>query len=480
MSAIISVHAREVLDSRGNPTVQVEVTSEFGGFGSAIVPSGASTGTREALELRDQSSAKYKNNWYGGKGVMLAVDNVNNKIAPEIIGIDVTNQRLIDEIMIKLDGTATKSKLGANAILGVSLAVAKCAADELGLPLYRYIGGTNANVLPVPMLNVINGGEHASNTLDFQEFMIMPVGASTFREALQMANKVFHTLASLLKKAGHGTQVGDEGGFAPNLRSHEEALDFLVKAIKEAGFEPALKGKNAVAIAMDAASSEIYDTKTKKYTFSKLQKAIESKKPGFESIKTKTTFTSSELIEYYKNLFDKYPIISVEDGFAEQDWEGFKKMNEAFGSQKQIMGDDLTVTNKAILAEAVKTKTINSILIKLNQIGTLSETLDTIELAHKSNMTAVVSHRSGESEDTTIADLAVALNTGQIKTGSMSRTDRIAKYNRLLTIEEELGDIAVFPGSKAFHNIGWNVCGCDKSSSSKTATKKTTKKTTKK
>lgn len=458
MSAIIEVHAREVLDSRGNPTVQVEVISEFGGFGSAIVPSGASTGTREALELRDQNSAKYKNNWFGGKGVMLAVDNVNNKIAPEIIGLEVTDQRLIDELMIKLDGTPTKSKLGANAILGVSLAVAKCAADELGIPLYRYIGGTNARVLPLPMLNVINGGEHASNTLDFQEFMIMPVGASTFREALQMANKVFHTLAKLLKKAGHGTQVGDEGGFAPNLKSHEEALDFLVKAIKEAGFNPALKGEKSVAIAMDAASSELYDVKTKKYTFGKLKAAIDSKKPGFENLKTQTTFTSNELIEYYANLFKKFPIISVEDGFAEQDWDGFKKMNEKFGSYKQIMGDDLTVTNKTILTEAVRKGTINSILIKLNQIGTLSETLDTIELAHKSGMTAVVSHRSGESEDTTIADLSVALNTGQIKTGSMSRTDRIAKYNRLLAIEEELGDISVFPGSKAFHNIGWHVC----------------------
>lgn len=472
MSAIVEIHAREVLDSRGNPTVQVEVRSEFGGFGTAIVPSGASTGTREALELRDQNSTKYKDNWFGGKGVMLAVDNVNNKIAPELIGIEVTDQRLIDEIMIDLDGTPTKSKLGANAILGVSLAVAKCAADELGIPLYRYIGGTNARVLPLPMLNVINGGEHASNTLDFQEFMIMPVGAKTFREALQMANKVFHTLSKLLKKAGHGTQVGDEGGFAPNLRSHEEALEFLVSAIKEAGYKPALKGDKAVSIAMDAASSELYDPKTKKYTFGKLEAAIKAKKPGFEKLKAKTTFTSTELIEYYRHLFKKFPIISVEDGFAEQDWDGFKKMNDAFGLEKQIMGDDLTVTNKAILTEAVKKGTINSILIKLNQIGTLSETLDTIELAHKSNMTAVVSHRSGESEDTTIADLSVALNTGQIKTGSMSRTDRIAKYNRLLAIEEELGSVALFPGSKAFHNIGWHV-HCDTCTKSiKTKSKK--------
>ena len=481
MSAIIEIHAREILDSRGNPTVQVEVISEMGGFGSAIVPSGASTGTREALELRDQNSVKYKNNWFGGKGVMTAVDNINTKIANELVGLEVTDQRLIDELMIKLDGTPTKSKLGANAILGVSLAVAKCAADELGIPLYRYIGGTNARVLPLPMLNVINGGEHASNTLDFQEFMIMPVGANTFKESLQMANKVFHTLAKLLKSAGHGTQVGDEGGFAPNLKSHEEALEFLVKAIKEAGFNPAVRGDKAIAIAMDAASSELYNTRTKKYTFGKLKKAIESRKPGFENLDVKTEFTSSELVEYYAKLFKKFPIISVEDGFAEQDWEGFKKMNDTFGHDKQIMGDDLTVTNQAILKEAVKTKTINSILIKLNQIGTLSETLDTIELAHKSNMTAVVSHRSGESEDTTIADLAVALNTGQIKTGSMSRTDRIAKYNRLLAIEEELGPIAVFPRGKAFHNIGWNVCGCDsEKSSTKTTTVKTTRKTTKK
>ena len=470
MSAIIEVHAREVLDSRGNPTIQVEVRSEFG-FGSAIVPSGASTGTREALELRDQNSTKYKHNWYGGKGVMQAVDNVNDHIGPEIIGLEVTDQRLIDQTMIRLDGTPTKSKLGANAILGVSLAVAKCAADELGLPLYRYIGGANAFELPVPMLNVINGGEHASNTLDFQEFMIMPVGAKTFREALQMANKVFHTLASLLKKAGHGTQVGDEGGFAPDLRSHEEALDFLVEAIKAAGYQPAPKGDKAIAIAMDAAASELYDGK--KYVFKKLKQAIEAKKPGFEAMSTtKVEFSSEELIEYYGKLFAKYPIISVEDGFAEQDWAGFKKMNDAFGQDKQIMGDDLTVTNKAILTEAVKTKTINSILIKLNQIGTLSETLDTIELAHKSGMTAVVSHRSGESEDTTIADLAVAKNTGQIKTGSMSRTDRIAKYNRLLQIEEELAEVAIYPGAKAFYNLGWNLCECSGSLAKTTKTKK--------
>lgn len=456
MSAIINVHAREVLDSRGNPTIQVEVFTEMGGFGSAIVPSGASTGSREALELRDKGS-KYENSWFGGKGVMLAVNNVNDKIAPQIIGIDATEQRLIDQLMIKLDGTPTKSKLGANAILGISLAVAKAAANELDLPLYRYIGGINARTLPVPMLNVINGGEHATNTLDFQEFMIMPLGAKTFKEALQMANKVFHNLSILLHDAGHGTQVGDEGGFAPNLKSHEEALDFLVKAISKSGFKPAVNGPKAIAIAMDPASSELYDEKTKLYTFKKLKEAIAKKRPGFEKMTDKVQFTSQEMNEYFGKLIKNYPIISIEDGLAESDWSGFKTMNTKFGKDHQVMGDDLTVTNKAILAKAVKEDTINSILIKLNQIGTLSETIDTIEMAHKAGMTAVVSHRSGESEDTTIADLAVALNTGQIKTGSMSRSDRIAKYNRLLAIEEELGAIAEFNGEATFHNLKWNV-----------------------
>ena len=456
MSAIINVHAREVLDSRGNPTIQVEVFTEMGGFGSAIVPSGASTGSREALELRDKGS-KYESNWFGGKGVMLAVDNVNNKIASQILGVDASEQRLIDQLMIKLDGTPTKSKLGANAILGVSLAVAKAAANELDLPLYRYLGGVNARTLPVPMLNVINGGEHATNTLDFQEFMIMPIGAKTFREAMQMANKVFHNLSALLHDAGYGTQVGDEGGFAPNLKNHEEALDFLVKAITKAGYKPAVSGSKAIGIAMDPASSEIYNEKTKLYTFKKLKEAISKKRSGFEKMTDKVEFTTEEMIAYFGNLIKKYPIISIEDGLAESDWAGFKSMNTKFGKDYQIMGDDLTVTNKAILAKAVKEDTINSILIKLNQIGTLSETIDTIELAHKSGMTAVVSHRSGESEDTTIADLAVALNTGQIKTGSMSRSDRIAKYNRLLAIEEELGVTAEFNGEATFHNLKWNV-----------------------
>ncbi|WP_322876478.1 phosphopyruvate hydratase [Mycoplasmopsis felis] len=451
MSAIKKIHAREVLDSRGNPTVQVEVYTELGGYGSAMVPSGASTGSREALELRDKGS-KYENNWFGGKGVMLAVDNVNQQIAPKIQGIEVTEQRLIDQTMIKLDGTPTKSKLGANAILGVSLAVARAAANELELPLYKYLGGFNAHQLPVPMLNVINGGEHASNTIDFQEFMIMPVGAKSIREALQMANFVFHNLAKLLKKNGHGIQVGDEGGFAPNFKSHEEALDFLVEAIKVSGYVPATSGDKAVAIAMDCASSELY--KDGVYTFGKLKEAIESKQPGFEHLtNVKLTYTTDEMIEYLKGLISKYPIISIEDGLAESDWAGFKKLTAEVGKKVQIVGDDLTVTNTEILKRAIEEKSMNSILIKVNQIGSLTETFDAIQMAQKANMTAVVSHRSGETEDTTIADIAVAMNAGQIKTGSMSRTDRIAKYNRLLAIEEELGMSSEFQGRNSFYNI---------------------------
>ena len=464
MSKITKVKAREVLDSRGNPTVQVDVFTELGSFGQAIAPSGASTGANEAVELRDKGT-KYANNWFGSKGVMTAVDNVNNKIANALVGLEVSDQRLIDFKMIKLDGTKNKAKFGANAILATSLAVAKAAASEVDLPLYRYIGGTNARKLPVPMLNVINGGEHASNTIDFQEFMIMPVGAKSLREALMMANKVFHNLAASLKKAGHGTQVGDEGGFAPNLKSHEEALDFLVKAIKLAGFKPATKGPKAVAIALDPAISEIYNSRTKKYTFKKLASAIKNKKPGFDTAElrnTKLEFSVSEMNDYFSKLIQKYPIISIEDGHAESQWEGFKEMNEKLGSELQIMGDDLTVTNSKILSYAIKNNSINSILIKLNQIGTLSETIDTIELAHKAGYTAVVSHRSGETEDTTIADLAVALNTGQIKTGSLSRTDRVAKYNRLLQIEEELGTLAEFDGEKTFHNLKRHVANAKK------------------
>lgn len=448
MSKISKIKAREVLDSRGNPTIQVEVWTEAGGHGSAIVPSGASTGTREALELRDGGTV-YESNWFGGKGVQTAVDNVNNKIAVLLKGHCVLNQRKLDNMMLQLDKTENKSALGANAILGVSLAIAKAAADELKIPLYRYLGGTNAHQLPVPMLNVINGGEHASNTLDFQEFMIMPLGAKTFKQALQVANKIFHTLAKLLKKAGHGTQVGDEGGFAPNLKSHEEALDFLVKAIEEAGFRPATEGENAVAIAIDAAASELYHDGI--YTFKKLKKAIEEKRQGFEP--TRVQFTTEEMIQYFGHFFHTYPIISVEDGLAESDWKGFVRFTQKFGKTHQIVGDDLTVTNAKILAEAIEKKAINSILIKLNQIGTVSETLDTIELAHKAGYTTVISHRSGESEDTTIADLAVAVNAGQIKTGSLSRTDRIAKYNRLLAIEEAIQSTAQYKGEKVFFNI---------------------------
>ncbi|MHA0312153.1 phosphopyruvate hydratase [Mesomycoplasma ovipneumoniae] len=447
MSKITRIFAREILDSRGNPTIQVEVHTQAGGFGSAIVPSGASTGSREALELRD-SNTEYAYNWFGQKGVMTAVNNVNNIIGPEIIGLCVKNQRLIDQKMIDLDGTPNKERLGANAILGVSLAVAKAAASELRLPLFRYLGGPNPTLMPVPMLNVINGGEHASNTLDFQEFMIMPLGFSTFRKALQASNKVFHTLAKLLKKSGFGTQVGDEGGFAPNLTSHEHALDFLVKAIKEAGFNPAVEGENAIAISIDAAASEFYDGT--KYVFKKL-KAASADQENHQ----KYEFTSEELLDYYGQLFDKYPIISVEDGFAESDWDGFIAFTKRFGQTHQIVGDDLTVTNVKILKEAIKTKAINSILIKLNQIGTLTETLDAIQLAQKSGLTAVISHRSGESEDTTISDLAIAVSSGQIKTGSLSRTDRIAKYNRLLVIEEFLDTYSKseYTGRDVFYNL---------------------------
>ncbi|AJC49879.1 phosphopyruvate hydratase [Mesomycoplasma flocculare] len=450
MSKITKIFAREILDSRGNPTIQVEVYTLAGGFGTAIVPSGASTGSKEALELRD-GNTKYADNWYGQKGVMTAVDNVNNIIAPKIIGFCVKNQRLIDQKMIELDGTPNKEKLGANAILGVSLAVAKAAANELRLPLFRYLGGPNPTLMPVPMLNIINGGEHASNTLDFQEFMIMPLGFSTFRKALQAANKIFHNLAKLLKKAGYGTQVGDEGGFAPNLNSHEQALDFLVKAIKESGLNPAIEGENAIAIAIDAAASEFYNGE--KYVFKKLKTALSNKSDTEKN--QKFEFSSTELLDYYERLFTKYPIISVEDGFAESDWQGFVAFTERFGKTHQIVGDDLTVTNVKILKEAIKSKAINSILIKLNQIGTLSETLDAIQLAQKSGMTAVISHRSGESEDTTIADLAVAISAGQIKTGSLSRTDRIAKYNRLLIIEEYLNSFSKseYIGKGVFYNL---------------------------
>ncbi|AHI52570.1 phosphopyruvate hydratase [Spiroplasma culicicola] len=448
MSKIVNIVAREVLDSRGFPTVQVDVTTEFGGFGSAKVPSGASTGSREALELRDGDKARYN-----GKGVLKAVSNVNDKIADEIIGMEVTDQVAIDTKMCELDGDDFKKNLGANAILGVSLAVAKAAADELELPLYRYIGGTNARRLPVPMLNVINGGEHADSAIDFQEFMIMPVGAPTFSEALRWASETFQALKSLLHDKKDITAVGDEGGFAPNFAwaypeetieafkaktPVEIALDLLVEAIAKAGYKT---GRDGIMIAMDCANSELYIDG--KYHFKKIEKLTGSD----------FSMTTDEMVAYLDKLVDSYPIISIEDGLAESDWDGFQKQVKTMGHKIQIVGDDLFVTNPKITAEGIEKKAANSVLIKLNQIGTLTETIETIQMAQKANWTAVTSHRSGETEDATIADLAVALNTGQIKTGSMSRSDRIAKYNRLLEIEAELGNAAIYDGIKSFYNL---------------------------
>jgi enolase len=426
MSEIKEVHAREIMDSRGNPTVEVDVVLESGYYGRAAVPSGASTGEREAVELRDGDKSRYL-----GKGVTKAVDNVNNTIAKEVAGIEAANQALVDKTMIELDGTNNKSKLGANAILGVSMAVAKAAAEEAGLPLYRYIGGINAKELPLPMLNIINGGAHADNNVDIQEFMIMPCGASSFAEALRMSAEVFHNLKKILKQKGLATAVGDEGGFAPNLGSNEEALMVIVEAIGAAGYKP----KDDFLLALDVASSEIY--KDGKYDF-----AGEGK-----------TFSPEELIDYYAALIDKYPIISLEDGMSENDWDGWKKITEKLGTKVQLVGDDLFVTNPSILKEGIEKGIANSILIKVNQIGSLTETLDAVEMAKRAKFTSVISHRSGETEDTTIADIAVALNAGQIKTGSTSRSDRIAKYNQLLRIEEELGDIAVFSGKDVFSNL---------------------------
>jgi enolase len=428
MAEIIDVFAREILDSRGNPTVEVDVLLEDGSFGRAAVPSGASTGMNEAVELRDGDKARFL-----GKGVLKAVDNVNEIIAPEIIGLDAGEQVLIDRIMIELDGTENKAKLGANAILGVSLAVAKAAAESAGLPLYAYIGGNNAKTLPLPMMNIINGGSHADNNVDLQEFMIMPVGAKTFREALRMGTEVFHALKKVLKDKNYNTAVGDEGGFAPNLGSNEEALEVIMEAIKAAG----LKAGKDIMIALDPASSEFYSKG--KYTLN-----------GEKKNKIKT---SEEMIDYYEYLVGKYPIISIEDGLAEDDHKGWKKLTERLGKKVQLVGDDLFVTNTKLLKQGIKDGLGNSILIKVNQIGTLTETLDAIEMAKRAGYTAVISHRSGETEDTTIADIAVATNAGQIKTGSASRTDRICKYNQLLRIEEELGDIAVFEGKNCFYNI---------------------------
>ncbi len=429
MPYIINVHAREILDSRGNPTIEVEVETASGAMGRAMVPSGASTGEREALELRDQDKSRFL-----GKGVLTAVDNVNNILAEVVMGMDVTDQNAIDKKLIEADGTKDKSKYGANAILGISLAVAHAAADYYGLPLYRYLGGMNAKTLPVPMMNVLNGGSHADSSVDFQEFMIMPVGATSIREAIRMGAETFHALKKVLKNKGQVTAVGDEGGFAPNLGSNEEPLECIMEAIEAAGYVP---GKD-ICIAMDVAASEFYNTETGNYELTKSGQGVK---------------TTDEMIAWYDELVEKFPIISIEDGLGERDWDGWKKLTEHLGKKIQLVGDDLYVTNPAILQEGIDKDIANSILIKVNQIGTLTETFDAMELAKKHGYTAVVSHRSGETEDTTIADIAVAFNAGQIKTGSMSRTDRIAKYNQLIRIEEELGDVAVFQGKSAFYNI---------------------------
>jgi len=427
MSEIVDVYAREILDSRGNPTLEVEVYLESGAFGRAAVPSGASTGEREALELRDGDKTRYL-----GKGVLKAVDNVNNEIAEEIIGMDAEDQVGVDMKMLELDGTEYKSKLGANAILGVSLAVAKAAAEEAGLPLYKYIGGANARELPLPMMNIINGGAHADNNVDIQEFMIMPAGAGSFKEALRMGAEIFHALRSVLKGKGYNTSVGDEGGFAPNLKSNEEALEVIMEAIVKAGYKP---GQD-VLLALDVASSELF--KDGKYTLEN---------------ETRKVKTPVELVDFYENLVNKYPIISIEDGMAENDWEGWKLLTDRLGKRIQIVGDDLFVTNPKILKEGIQKGIANSILIKLNQIGTLTETLEAIEMAKRAGYTTVISHRSGETEDTTLADLAVAVNAGQIKTGSLCRTDRVAKYNQLLRIEDELDTCALFKGHDVFYSI---------------------------
>jgi enolase len=422
MAHIAKIFARQILDSRGNPTIEVDVITDQGVLGRAAVPSGASTGAFEAHEMRDGDK-----NMYLGKSVLTAVNNVNTKINEELNGFFVFDQAAIDQAMIDLDGTDNKSVLGANAMLGVSLACAKAAALTSGQDLYRYLGGVNAKTLPVPMMNILNGGSHADNKIDIQEFMVMPVGAQTFSEALQMGAEVFHNLKKVLHDNGHATNVGDEGGFAPGLNSNTEALDYVITAIEKAGYAP---GKD-IFIALDPASTEFYDADRKLYVF---------ESNGEER-------TSDQMVEYWKELVDKYPIISIEDGLAEEDWDGWSKLTAAIGDRCQIVGDDLFVTNTRRLQRGIDTKAANSILIKVNQIGTLTETIDAVTLAHKNGMTAVISHRSGETEDTTIADLAVALNTGQIKTGSASRSDRIAKYNQLLRIEEMLEDMAIYPGS---------------------------------
>jgi len=421
MSEIVSITGREILDSRGNPTVEVDVHLADGSAGRAAVPSGASTGIREALELRDKNPKRY-----GGKGVLKAVKNINKLIAPKLLGCDAVDQVGIDGLMISLDGTPNKSRLGANAILGVSMAAAKAAADYCDLPLYRYLGGSSACVLPVPMMNVLNGGSHADNNVDFQEFMIMPVGAKSFAEALRMGVETFHTLKSVLKKKGLSTSVGDEGGFAPNLRSNSEAVELLLEGVVKAGFKP---GKD-IMIALDPAASEFYSRK--KYM-------VEGK-----------GITSAQLVKLFEKWVKQYPIISIEDGLAQTDWAGWKIMTDALGDKVQIVGDDIFVTNTEILREGIKKGVANSLLVKMNQIGTITETIEAVQTAHRAGYTTVISHRSGETEDSTLADLAVAMNAGQIKTGSLCRSDRTAKYNQLLRIEDELGGAAVFPGKSAF------------------------------
>ncbi len=425
MTVIVDVTARQILDSRGNPTIEVEVELESGAVGRAAVPSGASTGEYEAVELRDEGGE------YMGKGVRTAVDNVNTTIAEEVVGYDATDQRLVDQVLIELDGTPNKAKLGANATLGVSLATAYAAAAALELPLYQYVGGCNAYTLPVPMMNIMNGGKHADNNVDLQEFMVMPVGAESFAEALRICAEVYHGLKSVLRTRGLSTAVGDEGGFAPDLGSNEEAIQVIMEAIDAAGYEPG----NDAMIALDPAASSFYEDG--KYVLASEGRSL----------------TSAEMVDYYAALVEKYPIISIEDGLAEDDWEGFKLMTERLGDRLQVVGDDLFVTNTSRLAEGIARGSANSILIKLNQIGTLSETLDAIEMAKRAGWTAVCSHRSGETEDTTLADLAVATNAGQIKSGAPARTDRVAKYNQLLRIEEMLGDVAYYPGMKAFYNL---------------------------
>ena len=425
MTAMITdIVARQIFDSRGNPTVEVDVRTESGALGRAAVPSGASTGSHEAVELRDEDKSRYM-----GKGVLKAVANVNDLIAEELIGFDVTDQSLIDQVMLELDGTANKGRLGANAILGVSLAVARAAAQELGMPLYRYVGGVGASTLPVPMMNILNGGSHADNSIDFQEFMIMPVGAPSFSEGLRWGTEVFHHLKAVLKKQGLSTNVGDEGGFAPNIKSNEEAIKVVLQAIEAAGYRP---GED-IGIAMDAATSEFYDAKTGLYTFKK---------------STGDQLTSQQMADYWADWVKKYPILSIEDGMSEDDWAGWKLHTDSIGRQCQIVGDDLFVTNVARLQQGIDQGIGNAILIKVNQIGTLTETIAAINLGRRNGYKSIMSHRSGETEDNTIADLAVALNTGQIKTGSASRSDRMAKYNQLLRIEQELGEVAYYPGKK--------------------------------